>query len=132
MKTMLAVLICMSLITILPQSALSILDVGGDWGASWLKEHGTEPNVEETDNNLWKWGSAPKGFKIHNETVYPPGYAPSWYYPNYAINSTPIFIDNSASKSYQPADYGGIDPWLTAQLSGQPVALISQPPGVLF
>ena len=74
---MLATMICISLMIIFPQSAQSFLDVGGDYGASWLKEHGEEPKIEETRNNLWNWGSAPKGFEIYNGTVYPPGYAPS-------------------------------------------------------
>ena len=132
MKTMLATMICISLMIIFPQSAQSFLDVGGEYGASWLKEHGEEPKIEETRNNLWNWGSAPKGFEIYNGTVYPPGYAPSWYHPYYAANSTPIIINNTAVNGQQVAEYAGLDPWLTAQLSGRPVALISEPKGVLF
>lgn len=132
MKTMLATMICISLMIIFPQSAQSFLDVGGEYGASWLKEHGEEPKIEETRNNLWNWGSAPKGFEIYNGTVYPPGYAPSWYHPYYAANSTPIIINSNAGNGQQTADNTGLDPWLTAQLSGRPVALISEPKGVLF
>ncbi len=129
---MLATMICISLMIIFPQSAQSFLDVGGEYGASWLKEHGEEPKIEETRNNLWNWGSAPKGFEIYNGTVYPPGYAPSWYHPYYAGNSTPIIINSNAGNGQQTADNAGLDPWLTAQLSGRPVALISKPKGVLF
>lgn len=129
---MLATMICISLMIIFPQSAQSFLDVGGEYGASWLKEHGEEPKIEETRNNLWNWGSAPKGFEIYNGTVYPPGYAPSWYHPYYAANSTPIIINSNAGNGQQTADNTGLDPWLTAQLSGRPVALISKPKGVLF
>ena len=129
---MLSIMICISLMIIFPQSAQSFLDVGGEYGASWLKEHGGEPKIEETRNNLWNWGSAPKGFEIYNGTVYPPGYAPSRYYPYYAVNSTPIIINSDAGNGQQTADNTGIDPWLTAQLSGRPVALISKPKGVLF
>ena len=129
---MLATMICISLMIIFPQSAQSFLDVGGEYGASWLKEHGEEPKIEETRNNLWNWGSAPKGFEIYNGTVYPPGYAPSWYHPYYAGNSTPIIINSNAGNGQQTADNTGLDPWLTAQLSGRPVALISKPKGVLF
>ncbi|MFZ2536943.1 hypothetical protein [Methanothrix sp.] len=132
MKTMLAAMICIGLMIIFPQSAQSFLDVGGEYGASWLKEHGGEPKIEETRNNLWNWGSAPKGFEIYNGTVYPPGYAPSRYYPYYAVNSTPIIINSDAGNGQQTADNTGIDPWLTAQLSGRPVTLISEPKGVLF
>ena len=132
MKTMLAAMICIGLMIIFPQSAQSFLDVGGEYGASWLKEHGEEPKIEETRNNLWNWGSAPKGFEIYNGTVYPPGYAPSWYHPYYAANSTPIIINSNAGNGQQTADNTGLDPWLTAQLSGRPVALISKPKGVLF
>ena len=129
---MLAAMICIGLMIIFPQSAQSFLDVGGEYGASWLKEHGEEPKIEETRNNLWNWGSAPKGFEIYNGTVYPPGYAPSWYHPYYAANSTPIIINSNAGNGQQTADNTGLDPWLTAQLSGRPVALISKPKGVLF
>ena len=132
MKTMLAAMICIGLMIIFPQSAQSFLDVGGEYGASWLKEHGGEPKIEETRNNLWNWGSAPKGFEIYNGTIYPPGYAPSRYYPYYAVNSTPIIINSDAGNGQQTADNTGIDPWLTAQLSGRPVTLISEPKGVLF
>jgi len=132
METMLSIMICISLMIIFPQSAQSFLDVGGEYGASWLKEHGGEPKIEETRNNLWNWGSAPKGFEIYNGTVYPPGYAPSWYHPYYAANSTPIIINSNAGNGQQTADNTGLDPWLTAQLSGRPVALISKPKGVLF
>ena len=132
MKTMLAAMICIGLMIIFPQSAQSFLDVGGEYGASWLKEHGGEPKIEETRNNLWNWGSAPKGFEIYNGTIYPPGYAPSRYYPYYAVNSTPIIITSDAGNGQQTADNTGIDPWLTAQLSGRPVTLISEPKGVLF
>lgn len=124
---MLSIMICISLMIIFPQSAQSFLDVGGEYGASWLKEHGEEPKIEETRNNLWNWGSAPKGFEIYNGTVYPPGYAPSWYHPYYAANSTPIIINSNAGNGQQTADNTGLDPWLTAQLSGRPVALISKP-----
>ena len=129
---MLSIMICISLMIIFPQSAQSFLDVGGEYGASWLNEHGEEPKIEETRNNLWNWGSAPKGFEIYNGTVYPPGYAPSWYHPYYAANSTPIIINSNAGNGQQTADNTGLDPWLTAQLSGRPVALISEPKGVLF
>ncbi|MDQ1313599.1 MAG: hypothetical protein QG605_2138 [Euryarchaeota archaeon] len=132
MKTMLAAMICIGLMIIFPQSAQSFLDVGGEYGASWLKEHGGEPKIEETRNNLWNWGSAPKGFEIYNGTVYPPGYAPSRYYPYYAVNSTPIIINSDAGNGQQTADNTGIDPWLTAQLSGRTVTLISDPIGVIF
>ena len=132
MKTMLAALICLSLIIIFPQSALSFLDVGGDYGVSCLKEYGTEPNVEQDHNDLWNWGDAPKGFEIYNGTVYPPGYATIWYSPNYATDSIPIIINNSATGSQQTADNANLDPWLMAQLSGRPVALISEPKGNLF
>jgi len=104
--------------------------VGGDYGVSWLEEHGTKPRVEETRNNLWSWGSAPKGFKIYNGTLYPPGQAPQWYYPSYVTEGTPIIINSSAAGG-RPADYADLDPWLTAQLSGRPV-FISGSAGVLF
>jgi len=130
MKKELAALICMSIIIIFPQPSLSFIDVGGDYGVSWLEEHGTKPKVEETRNNLWNWGSVPKGFRIYNGTLYPPGQGPQWYYPSYATEGTPIVINDSAAGAL-PADYAGLDPWLTAQLSGRPV-IISRAAGVLF
>ncbi|MGI6015364.1 MAG: hypothetical protein ACOX84_02440 [Methanothrix sp.] len=124
MKKKLASLICMGLIILLLQPSSSFLDVGGDFGLSWLEEHSTKPVVEEVHDNLWKWGGAPKGFKIYNGTVYPPGQAPLWYYPSYASSSTPIIINSSAAGG-QPPEYASLDPWLTAQLTGRPVALYS-------
>jgi len=131
MKKELAALISMSIIIIFPQPSLSFTDVGGDFGILWLQEHGKKPNVEEPRNNLWNWGNAPKGFKIFNGTVYPPGHGPLWYYPNYGSDETPIVINSSVAGGLT-ADYSGLDPWLTAQLSGRPVAFVSEPAGVLF
>lgn len=132
MKTMLATLISISLIIIFPQSSQSFLDVGGAYGISWLKDHGTLPNVQEDHNNLWNWGSAPKGFTIYNNTVFPPGFAPLWYQPNSVTDSAPIIINDSAIGSGQTGGFSSLDPWLTAQLSGSPVAFVKQPKGVLL
>ena len=107
--------------------------VGEDFGTSWLEKYGTMPiSTLEIANNLWNWGSAPKGFKLHNGTLYPPGTEPQWYYPNSFTDDTPIIINRTDSSNLQSPYSSDVDPWLLAQLSGRPVALVNEPKSTLF
>lgn len=107
--------------------------VGEDFGTSWLEKYGTMPiSTLEIANNLWNWGSAPKGFKLHNGTLYPPGTEPQWYYPNSFTDYTPIIINRTDSSNLQSPYSSDVDPWLLAQLSGRPVALVNEPKRTLF
>ena len=107
--------------------------VGEDFGTSWLEKYGTMPiSTLEIANNLWNWGSAPKGFKLHNGTLYPPGTEPQWYYPNSFTDYTPIIINRTDSSNLQSPYSSDMDPWLLAQLSGRPVALVNEPKSTLF
>jgi len=107
--------------------------VGEDFGTSWLEKYGTMPiSTLEIANNLWNWGSAPKGFKLHNGTLYPPGTEPQWYYPNSFTDYTPIIINRTDSSNLQSPYSSDVDPWLLAQLSGRPVALVNEPKSTLF
>lgn len=133
MKTLFlaVVCICSSLMCVLPSNGFQ--SVGEDFGAAWLDKYGTLPiSSLEIANNLWNWGSAPKGFKLHNGTLYPPGTEPQWYYPNSFSDYTPIIINRTDSSNLQEPYSQDIDPWLLAQLSGRPVALVNEPRSTLF
>ena len=133
MRISLAAVICIFMSMILVPSSYGFQSVGESFGASWLEKYGTKPvSTLEVQNSLWNWGSTPKGFTLINGTVYPPGYAPQWYYPDtFSNNDTPIVINSTGSGNLQP-NYLGMDPWLTAQLTGRPVTVVREPRSTLF
>jgi hypothetical protein len=133
MKASLIAIICISvsLICILPSYGFQ--SVGEDFGTAWLENYGTKPiSTLEIANSLWDWGTAPKGFALHNGTLYPPGTEPQWYYPNSYTDFNPIIINRTESNKFQAPTSFDVDPWLLAQLSGRPVALVKVPKGTLF
>ena len=134
MKISSVVVICIFLSMVCIQSSYGFQSVGESFGTTWLAKYGTQPtSTIETQNNLWRWGNAPKGFNLLNETLYPPGYAPQWFYPDtFTNNNTPIIINNSGSNNLQSPSYLGADAWLTAQLSGRPVTVVREPKSTLF
>ena len=134
MKISLVVAICIFLSVVCIQSSYGFQSVGESFGTSWLASYGTQPtSTIEIQNNLWRWGNAPKGFSLLNGTLYPPGYAPQWYYPDtFTDNNTPIIINNTGSNNLQTPSNLGLDPWLTAQLSGRPVTVVREPRSTLF
>ncbi|MDM7935725.1 MAG: hypothetical protein QUS08_10095 [Methanothrix sp.] len=113
-------------------------NVGEDFGLAWLEQHGTRPvSAVEIQNNLWDWGGTPKGYRIIDGVLYPPGYGPEWYYPTLPTSGSPIVVNNTQVANYispnlrsSPSVYS--DPWLMAQLSGRPVAMVNIPEGSLF
>lgn len=133
MKTSLVAVICILLSMICTQSSYGFQSVGDAFGTSWLAKYGTQPISKiENQNNLWNWGNAPKGFSLLNGTLYPPGYAPQWFYPDtFRDNNTPIIMNNTGSNPQNPNNLG-VDPWLTAQLTGRPVKFVKEPLSSLF
>jgi len=134
MKISSVVVICIFLSMVCIQSSYGFQSVGESFGTTWLAKYGTQPtSTIETQNNLWRWGNAPKGFSLLNSTLFPPGYAPQWFYPDtFTTNNTPIIINNTRSNNLQTPSYLGVDPWLTAQLSGRPVTVVREPKSTLF
>jgi len=123
-------------ITILA-TAYGAQDVGGDFGTSWLEQHGTQFSpATGTQTSLWNWGTAPKGYTISDGQIIPPGYGTQWYYPNLLANSTPITLNstNAVSSTPVPNFQSSISEgdWLQAQLTGRPIAVASIPNGPLF
>jgi hypothetical protein len=138
MNVSLAITTCMSLSIIILAAAYDAQDVGGDFGKSWLQQHGVQPSsAVETQNSLWNWGNAPKGYMFSDGDVIPPGYGTQWYYPGLVVNSTPIIINKTAMASNNyllPNLQLSIpeDAWLLSQLTGRPVAITETPNGLLF
>jgi hypothetical protein len=138
MKLLLTSIICITLGMICMHPACSMQNVGEEFGASWLENYGTMPtSTLEIQKNLWGWGNAPKGYKINNGVLYPPGYEPQWYYPSFMANSSPIIINNTMVDNYimpysQSPNSFYTDPWLLSQLSGRPVSMVKVPKSLLF
>ena len=133
MRASLVAIICICVSLICISLSYGFQSVGEDFGTSWLDKYGTKPiSTLEIANNLWNWGSAPKGFALHNGTLYPPGTEPQWYYPNSYSDYAPIFINRTDSSKSRSQDSLNVDPWLLAQLSGRPVAMVKEPRGTLF
>ncbi|VVB66968.1 Uncharacterised protein [uncultured archaeon] len=139
MKPSLTAIVFVVLIMVCKQGALGFQDVGADFGTSWLEQYGSRPaSTTDTQNNLWSWGSIPKGYSIYNGVLYPPGYLPQWYYPSYWASSDPIVINNTKGANYRISPSLAAsnsvyeDPWMLAQLSGRPVAMINIPTSPLF
>lgn len=138
MKASLAMVTFLSLCIMISATAYGAQDVGGDFGISWLKQHGTQfSSSAETQNSLWNWGSAPKGYTFSDGNVIPPGYGTQWYYPSSQINSTPITVNstNAVGSSYLVPNFQSSiseGDWLQAQLTGRPIAVVSASNGPLF
>jgi hypothetical protein len=133
-----AMIACMSLAIIILSTACGVQDVGGDFGRSWLSQHGMQPfSATESHNGLWDFGDPPKGYTISNGILIPPGSGTQWYYPGIVANSTPIIINNTseASNNYPVPNLElsiPEDAWLLSQLTGRPIAIVNTPSGVLF
>jgi hypothetical protein len=133
MRASLVAIICICVSLICISLSYGFQSVGEDFGTSWLEKYGTKPvSTLEIANNLWNWGSAPKGFGLHNGILYPPGTEPQWYYPNSYSDYNPIIINRTGSNEFPSQNGINVDPWLLAQLSGRPVALVKEPKGTLF
>lgn len=132
MKGSLIAIICMCASLICIPLSSGFQSVGEDFGTAWLEKYGTKPISTLEINSLWNWGSAPKGFKLHNGTLYPPGTEPQWFYPTSYTDFVPIIINRTDSSQFQSPSSSDMDPWLLAQLTGRPVALVNEPKGTLF
>ena len=137
MKPLLIALIFVSLSMMGMPAVCGYQDVGGSYGSSWLDEHGTKPiSTVELQNNLWNWGAAPKGYSLYNSVLYPPGYAPQWYYPTIATGESPIVINDTQATNYltgtPQSSASFIDPWLLSQLSGREIIFLKEPKSTLF
>ena len=137
MKASLVIGTCMALCITILATAYGAQDVGGDFGKSWLEQHGTQLSpATGTQNSLWNWGTAPKGYTLSDGQIIPPGYGTQLYYPNFLTNSTPITLNstNAVSSNLVPNFQSSISEgdWLQAQLTGRPIAVTSTPNGPLF
>jgi hypothetical protein len=107
------------------------LDVGGEFGLSWLAKYGHKVAANNTGNmsHLWDWGGRPKGYEVFNGTLHPLTDQTVWFYPAFMSNELPVIINGSALRygRNMPADflspYYTSDPWLMAQLLERPVAV---------
>ncbi len=134
MKNLLVMISISLALIMLCMAAYGTQNVGGDFGRLWLQQHGVTFSTASVNNSLWNWGSAPEGYTILNGKLYPNTYGPSWYYPDFLSSSTPIVINRTSTNNtnYISPDLMYEDPWVLAQLTGQPVVVVNNPsPGTL-
>lgn len=104
------------------------LQVGGDYGRSWLTNFGDRSVVREPSGGLWSWGATPKGQFLSNGTLEPIGTS-TIYYPAFTEEQRPLLINrtNNLNAGYFPQDFTSPyfmdDPWIIAQITGRPVVL---------
>lgn len=103
------------------------VQIGGDYGKSWLVNNGDRTVVREPSGGLWSWGTVPKGQYLTKGVLEPIG-ASTIYYPSFVENSTPIILNSTTNLAgYFPPDFSSPyfmdDPWFLAQLTGRPVII---------
>ena len=122
------ILLIITLILFILPAIAQPVNVGGEFGKSWLNSFGNKNVVQERNGSLWTWGSVPKGQMVINGTLEPIGTS-AWYYPFFPESSTPIIlnatypiIDASPFPSSDfSTNYSLEDPWFVAQITGHPV-----------
>jgi hypothetical protein len=112
----------------LAASQSQTLSVGGSYGAVWLSNYGNKFPGADSQNNLWKWGGAPRGYERVGNAIQPVLAPSQIYYPQFMSNATPVVI-NATTQMYNgyylPLDFYSpdmsSDPWMLAQQLERPV-----------
>jgi hypothetical protein len=134
LKRILLLLALLALMLFITPFAAQPVQVGGDFGRSWLNSYGSKTAAEELSSGLWTWGAVPKGQVLVNGTLEPMGTS-TWYYPSFPENSSPIILNSTSpaidAVSFPLSDSGSPylleDPWFVAQMTGHPVMFRTMP-----
>ena len=118
------------ILSITTQAAAQMQTVGEDFGKTWLEKHGDSPVSSDEINNLWNWGSYPRGYQEINGQIQPILASTEIYYPLFMTNSTPVYINGTAAmdernyirQDFLSQEFVG-DPWLFAQMTERPVVV---------
>ncbi|MFB3766451.1 MAG: hypothetical protein ACE14P_14550 [Methanotrichaceae archaeon] len=131
MRILLILFIALALCSL---SFATALDVGGDFGDSWLTKYSNKFTSDKGSSNtddLWKWGGAPHGYEVINGKLYALLAPTEWYYPSIMSNSTPIVINGTSllkNRNLMPIDFLFQEfmnnPLYIAQTAEQPVEVI--------
>jgi len=133
MEKRFALIMAVAMFCSLCLGAAQMQNVGGEFGRSWLTQHGNKFVSADTNNSndLWNWGGKPRGYDVYNGQLYPMLALPEYYYPLFMSNTTPILINATPSinnRNMLPVDFMSPelmgDPWFLAQVTGQPVMVI--------
>lgn len=114
MKTAFAVIAILTLCILTSdcnsQMASNAQSVGGDFGKDWIssfKAQNPQPSKQNLENDLWSWGSAPKGSIIVNGNLVPDPYY-IWKSLNYTTGWLgKVYTDPSTGYPV----YGYVDPY---------------------
>ncbi len=131
MKVVLKILILTLVLLLLPSTCLSAdpVEVGGDFGQSWLKafHSSPEPIGQNKDSGLWSWGGTPKGYKAVNASLVQANdneddvetYEWLWTGPQ----REPMDINNQTLPilGYNLSPFYSDDPWTLAQHYERPI-----------
>ncbi|HSD59196.1 MAG TPA: hypothetical protein VLB04_13545 [Methanotrichaceae archaeon] len=131
MRTLLMTIVLVLLI--LPALAQPV-NVGGEFGKSWLNSSGSKNVVQERSGDLWTWGAVPKGQMLINGILEPIGIS-TWYYPFFPESSSPIILNATSpiidATPFPSSDFSSRypleDPWFVAQITGHPVIFRTMP-----
>ncbi len=105
------------------------LQVGGNFGKSWLAQYGDRDVVRQPSGpGLWSWGVIPKGQILSRGKLTEMG-SGMVIYPAFPTSSIPLIINATtpgeairrSNLSQIDNPYITEDPWFIAQTSGQPV-----------
>jgi hypothetical protein len=124
--------ISMMILLALCTPAMAQIQIGGEFGQSWLEKYGGHPVLQERGGDLWSWGSIPKGQILSGGRLEPMGTS-TWYYPSLLSEASLSLLNGTApaidSAIYMPPDFTSPyfmdDPWVVAQITGRPVRLQS-------
>ncbi len=131
MRVVLGILILVLVLLLLPGICLSAdpVEVGGDFGQSWLKafHSSPEPIDQNRDSGLWSWGGTPKGYKVVNDSLVQANdskddvetYEWLWI----GQRREPLEINNQTLPilGYSLSPFYSDDPWVLAQHYERPI-----------
>jgi hypothetical protein len=132
-------LIDLAILSLCPVAS-QMLDVGGDFGKSWLVQFSNKfadsdtaaRNATPGAGDLWSWGGRPLGYEVIGGRLIPVTAQPEYYYPFFMTNSTPIIINGTTNtfsgNNNLPLDFLSpaytTDPWFLAQITDRPVIVV--------
>lgn len=105
------------------------VNIGGDFGQSWLKNLPYQPtaSTEDDGSGLWSWGGVPTGTKVVNGTLEPVDnntdevdFAGIAWLGEEPLGP-PTYINNSGAPVDFMYPFYSDDPWILAQHTGRVV-----------
>jgi len=111
-----SLIICLSTVGCYAQSMSDPQSVGGDFGRNWIssfRAQNPQPAEQNLKNDLWSWGSSPKGSIVVNGNLVPDPYY-IWKSHNYTRGWLgKVYVDPTTGYPV----YAYIDPYTGMQIN---------------